>query len=75
MSETSNHGSSAAAAVSVDAADGAGDVISASKVRRAIWERRVDQLARYLPDVTRAYLSSEAARPIIRRIQALPRPA
>ena len=57
------------------AADGAGDVISASKVRRAIWERRVDQLARYLPDVTRAYLSSEAARPIIRRIQALPRPA
>lgn len=45
------------------------NVISASKVRQAIQQNQFDTLKNMLPPTTWAYFNSEAARPVIERIQ------
>ena len=46
-----------------------GTAISASKVRLAIQEDRLEDIRGVVPETTYAYFTSEAAEPVIRRIR------
>ena len=51
-----------------------GETVSASTVRQAVHDGRLEEIRHFLPESTYAYFASDAAAPVVRAIRAMPDP-